>query len=111
MITNNCVDSSWSHLEWWNALFNVYQHRTAFSSTPLSLKWCPAHVLEDTHEDLFTQQMAFQHNTTRIDLLRKRRTDRAAKRALHQSCNMSRQTWEIRNDNNYSELATVAVVS
>lgn len=58
MVQRNGVDPEWSHLDWWDALFVVYTRRTAFSSNPLLLRWCPAHKLEHLNDDLITESMA-----------------------------------------------------
>ena len=96
MVTNNFVDPTWSHLEWWNALHHVYSHRTSFSNNPLCLRWCPAHILEQFHVDLITETMANRHNTTRIDLVRNRQADKEAKKALQQSRMISTENWQDR---------------
>ena len=96
MVSNNSVDPTWSHLDWWNALFQVYSHRTCFSSNPLSLRWCPAHILEQFHVDLITESMANKHNTTRIDLVRNRQADKEAKKALQHSHVITAKNWQER---------------
>ena len=96
MIRNGCVDTTWSHQEWWNSIITVYQHPTSFTENPLTLKWCPSHVLENVHEDLITEKMANLHGTTHLDLLRNRQADRAAKNALALSSGLNKHTWELR---------------
>ena len=86
MVQRNRLDPEWSHLDWWNALFLVYTRRTVFSSNPLSLRWCPAHKLEHLNDDLIAESMARKYNTARIDLIRNRQADRAAKKALRLTC-------------------------
>ena len=96
MVQRNRLDPEWSHLDWWNALFLVYTRRTVFSSNPLSLRWCPAHKLEHLNDDLIAESMARKYNTARIDLIRNRQADRAAKKALRLTCFPDFNNWNIR---------------
>ena len=96
MVQRNRLDPEWSHLDWWNALFLVYTRRTVFSSNPLSLRWCPAHKLEHLNDDLIAESMARKYNTARIDPIRNRQADRAAKKALRLTCFPDFNNWNIR---------------
>ena len=98
MVQNNRVDPEWSHLDWWNVLFLVYSRRKVFSNFPLSLRWCPAHKLEHLNEDLITESMARDYNTTRLDIIRNRQADKAAKRALRLTCFPDFNNWNCRQN-------------
>lgn len=82
MIQNNSVPAEWSHLSWWNFLYQIWSFRKSFHSSPLEIIWIPAHVAEDCPPELVTRDIALQYNTTIWDILNNRKADYFAKLAV-----------------------------
>ena len=41
------IPTDWPHFTWFSFLFQIYQIRKSCCASPLTLQWCPSHVLED----------------------------------------------------------------
>ena len=82
MMKENFIPSVWSHLSWWHFLFQIWTFRKSFHSSPLQITWIPAHVAENTPDELITRETALKFNTTIWDILNNRKADYFAKKAV-----------------------------
>ena len=89
LIETHTVSPGWMHYEWWCFLKTIYLQRFDLLSSPLIVKWIPAHVLESLPCELISEQLARSHGTTWTDIFCNRKADQFAKRAcnLNKSCN------------------------
>ena len=69
----------WPHFSWFAFLFQIYQIRKSLCNAPLTLEWCPSHILEDLPWFQISDAAAKLHNTTVRDIWHNRTADRIAK--------------------------------
>ena len=79
LITTGHVKQHWKCLDWWHAIQTVLSQRQHDCSNPLTVSWIPAHVCEDTPDELLDPVVVAGFNTTVEHVRLNRRADRAAK--------------------------------
>ncbi len=73
------IPTEWPHFTWFAFLFQVFHIRRSVCSSPLELKWCPSHILEDTPWFMISQAQAISYHTTVQNIWHNRTADRCAK--------------------------------
>ncbi len=73
------IPVEWPHFTWFAFLFQIYQIRKSVCNQPLTLKWCPSHILESTPWFLISDAEARACNTTVQNIWHNRTADRDAK--------------------------------
>ena len=73
------VQVEWTHTNWWGFLLSLIHRREGWCEHPLQLRWCPAHLLENTPVELITEDAARRAGSTRRDITLNRLADDHAK--------------------------------
>ena len=75
----DAIPINWPHFSWFAFLFQIYQSRKSLCNAPLTLEWCPSHILENVPWFLISDATARLHGTTVRDIWHNRTADKIAK--------------------------------